>query len=385
MPRPNLRTIAVLFCVVSPGTAFAEAPSVSGSATIFTGAKIAGDGNSDPQLGGRLDVSIAAPINDRITINLHPEFVFGNNVNDIGDGSVLPLNTALMFPSNGGEDFDLSMHATVKIGESASLNIGKINLFDLVAKTPIVGGGGLDGFQNIALAAPPSGLVPPSLLGAMLSIPTKSAVFGLWVYDPANQTNKTGFEDPFGSGTSFLASAMVPVTIGGKPGYQNFKASVNTKTGFDLNDLPELVLPPETRVTGTNKGAWNVTYAFQQFLWMNPTAKGRGWGVFGQVGLSDGNPTPLDWSMHLGVGGQPWLSRPDDRFGFAYFRQSFSNLIIDAAAPIARIRDEQGLEAFYTVQIGKPFRLTADVQVIDGAVPDRRTAVVSSLRLKAGF
>lgn len=378
-------TIAALFCAMLPGLAWGATPTVTGSSTVFAGAQIAGDGDNDPQVGGRLDVYITAPINDRITVYAHPEFVYGNNVNNVGDGSVLPVNTALMFPSNGGEDFDLSLYANVKIGEAASLSFGKINLLDLVAKTPIVGGGGLEGFQNIALAAPPSGLVPPSLLGAMLTIPTRSATFGLWAYDPASQTNKSGFERPFATGVSFLGSVMIPVTIGGQPGYQNFKISTNTKTGVDLNDLPQFLLPPGSQVTGTQRGAWNATYSFQQYLWQNPAAKGRGWGLFGQVGLSDGNPTPLDWSMQIGVGGQPWLSRPDDRFGLAYFRQSFSNVLVNAAHPLLRIEDEQGLEAFYTFQIGKPVRLTADVQVIDSATPNKSTAVIPSLRFQASF
>jgi porin len=359
--------------------------AISGAFTQFLGAAVAGDGSDDLRYGGRVDLYVSVPVSDTFSVSLHPEFIYGKNVNNVGDGSILPLNTSMLLPSNGGEDFDLSVSMTQKIGSKASLTFGKINLLDLVAKTPIIGGGGLDGFQNIALAAPPSGLVPPSLLGAMLSVPTKSGIFGLWVYDPANQTNKTGFESPFSTGVTFLASATFPVKVGGKTGYQNFKIATNTKTGTDLRDIPELLLPPVTTLIGQRKGAWNVNYSFQQYIWENPNAKGKGWGVFGQLGVSDGNPTPLDWSGLIGIGGNLWESRPDDRFGVAYFRQSFSNVLAQAVSPVFALSDEQGVEAYYTAQIGKQFRLTADVQIIDPAGATRPTALVFGLRAKAGF
>lgn len=398
---PMTSAIAFVFAVTAlPNSALAEeaaitAPeprekalpdvAITGSLTQFIGAAISGDGSDDLRYGGRVDLYVTVPVSDRFSINLHPEFMYGKNVNDIGDGSALPLNTAMTFPSNGGEDFDLSVSMTQKIGARASVTFGKINVLDLVAKTPIIGGGGLDGFQSIAFSAPPSGLVPPSLLGAMLSVPTKSGIFGFWVYDPANQSNKTGFEHPFSKGVSFLGSATFPVKIGGKTGYQNFKIAVNTKTGTDLRDIPELLLPPGTTVIGQRKGGWNMNYSFQQFIWENPNAKSKGWGIFGQIGLSDGNPTPLDWMGIIGIAGNPWEKRPDDRFGIGYFRQSFSNALAQAVAPAFLLNDEQGVEAYYTAQIGKVFRLTADVQVIDPSTSTKSTAVIFGLRAKASF
>ena len=133
------------------------------------------------------------------------------------------------------------------------------------------------------------------------------------------------------------------------------------------------------------KGGWNFTYSFQQYLWMNPDVPGSGWGVFGQIGKSDGNPTPLDWSGFIGLTGNPLSTRPQDRFGVAYFRQSFSNVLARSLSPVIRLRDEQGLEAFYTAALGKPFRLTGNVQVIRPALSQRSTAVVLGLRVKAGL
>jgi porin len=383
MRLPLLTLVAALF--ITGGAAAAPQPTITGAFTNFAGIDVAGAGNNVLRLGGRLDLYGALPLGDRVTLNVHPEVVYGQNVNSNSDGSILPLNTALLLPSNGGEDFDLSANATIKLGEKSTLMLGKINLLDLVARTPIIGGGGLEGFQNILLAAPPSGLVPPSLIGGILTVPTSVGSFGFWVFDPANQTNKTGFESPFSTGVTFLASATIPVTIGGRQGYQNLKGSANTKTGFDLNDLPTLLLPPGTILPGQKRGAWNVTYSFQQYLWQSATPGGPGWGVFGQFSVSDGNPTPLDLSGFIGLSGNPWPRRPGDKFGFAYFRQSFSNVLVDALAPVLDVSAEQGVEAFYTIPVGKAFRLTADVQIIDPAGTTKATAVVVGARLKAGF
>ncbi len=369
-----------------PPAARSEPPViVTGALTNFAGASVSGDGSDNARIGGRIDVYATAPITDRFSITLHPEFVYGKSTNSIGGNTILPVNTALFFPSDGEEDFDLSISATQKIGKASSVTFGKINLLDLAAKTPIIGGGGLEGFQNIALAAPPSGLVPPSLLGAIISIPTKSAIFSFWIYDPVGTTNKTGLKDPFGSGVAGLISATFPVKIGGKSGYQNIKFSANTKTGFNLDDVPELALPPGTTTLSQKKGAWNITYSFQQFLWQNPDVPGAGWGVFGQIGRSDGNPTPLDWSGLIGIAGNPFVSRPADKIGVAYFRQSFSDVLEDALSPLIELTDEQGIELFYTAQLGKTFRLTGDVQVVDPATGGKSTALVLGLRLKAGF
>lgn len=352
--------------------------------TQFLGIGVAGDGDKDPRYGGRLDVIIDVPITKSLSINIHPEFIYGKNVNNIGDGTILPTNTAMMFPENGKVGFDLSLYLKLKIGPAASVSVGKFNIMDLVEQTPIVGGGGLEGFQNIAFAAPPDGLVPPSLFGAMLTVPTKKAIFSLWVFDPEDATQKTGFEDPFSKGVSVLGSVAFPVTIGGKPGLQSIKAVYSTKSGIDLTERPQFTFP-EGFVFDRKDSRWSLGYAFQQFLWMNPDAPGAGWGVFGQLTVSDGNPTPVDWSGLIGIAGNPVRSRPKDKAGIGYFRQSFSGPLTNAIRPFLDLGDEQGIEAFYTAQVGKVLRFTGNVQVVDPGDESKSTAVIFGLRARTSF
>ena len=45
-----------------------------------------------------------------------------------------------------------------------------------------------------------SGIVPPMIFGGIASVQTDPAKFTLMIYDPTDQTQQTGFEDPFGDG-----------------------------------------------------------------------------------------------------------------------------------------------------------------------------------------
>src|SRR3546814_9038677 len=64
------------------------------------------------------------------------------------------------------------------------------------------------------MALPPSAIIPESITGALLSVPTKGALYRLWVFDPDIQSERTGFETAFRSGvrseehTSELQSLM---------------------------------------------------------------------------------------------------------------------------------------------------------------------------------
>jgi porin len=370
----------------TPPAPSAPAPvNLDADFTQFLGLGIDGDGDNDPRYGGRLDLFVTAPITERLTFAAHPEFIYGENINEIGDGSLLPVNTAMAFPEDGKEGFDLSVSLIQRIGERATLSVGKFNLLDRVSRTPILGGGGREGFMNINLAAPPSGLVPPSFIGAILSVPTKRAIFGLWVFDPQSTVQETGFEDPFGSGVNILGSVAVPIRIGGRPGLQNFRVVYSTEEGVDLRDLPMLILPPGTGNIRTRHARWNIAYSFQQFLWTNPDSPRHGWGLFGQVSVSDGNPTPVSWSALLGVAGNLWRSRPKDSFGIAYFHQSFSDPLQNSVAPFFDLGDEAGLEAYYTGQVGKLLRLTGDLQVINPGNESKPTAVLLQIRARLNF
>jgi porin len=345
--------------------------------TEFYQGLVEGKGNHGWEFGGKTDI-IANFDGGRmglwpgLYVNIHAEFINGSNVLEQGDGSILPVNTALAFPTLGGYDEDLSVVVTQAFSESTTLSVGKFNMLDAASKTPLLGGGGLTTFMNVALAAPVSGVTPPYIVGAILSHKTEPASYTLMVYDPRNAQDWDVVSDPFSEGVTTSLSVTVPVSPGGLRGYQNFRGVYSTASGTDFEDIPDLLLPPQARDIDQLDGYWFGSYSFQQYLVQDPNDPRRGWGVFGQIAVSDGNPNPIGWSALIGLGGTGLLaSRPDDSFGIAYFYDGFSEDLKDGLGAVGfDLGDESGVEAFYNIAATPWLNLTADVQAIEPGAGD---------------
>lgn len=354
--------------------------------TEFYQSLVGGEGDKDWEFGGKTDVigtfdGHKLGLWPGLYITAHAEFVNGENVLFQGDGSVLPVNTALAFPTLGGYDYDLSLVITQTFSESTTLSVGKFNMLDAAAKTPLLGGGGLTTFFNTGLAAPISGVTPPYILGGILSHKTEPAIFTLMVYDPRNAQDSDVLEHPFEDGVTTSLSVTVPVTIDGKPGFHGVRGVYSTLNGSDFRDIPDLILPGGTQELGTIDGYWFASYSFQQYLVVDDQDPQRGWGLFGQLAVSDGNPNPFGWSGFIGVGGSSLLSgRPDDTFGISYFYYGFSEDLKDSLDDVSYdLGDESGIEAFYNLAVTPWLNVTADGQVIWPADGDE-TAYFLGLR-----
>jgi porin len=354
--------------------------------TEFYQGLVGGEGDKDWEFGGKTDVigtfdGHKLGLWPGLYITAHAEFVNGDNVLFQGDGSVLPVNTALAFPTLGGYDYDLSLVITQAFSESTTLSVGKFNMLDAAAKTPLLGGGGLTTFFNTGLAAPISGVTPPYILGGILSHKTEPAIFTLMVYDPRSAQNSDVLEHPFEDGVTTSLSVTVPVTIGGKLGFQGIRGVYSTLSGTDFRDIPDLILPGGTQELGTIDGYWFASYSFQQYLVVDDQDPQRGWGLFGQLAVSDGNPNPFGWSGFIGIGGSSLLtSRPDDTFGISYFYYGFSEDLKDSLDDVSYdLGDESGIEAFYNLAVTPWLNVTADGQVIWPADGDE-TAYFLGLR-----
>lgn len=352
----------------------------------FTDIPVAGDADNVLRYGGKLDAYFdvkgsAFGMDDSLSLHIHPEFKYGESAN--GTLGLLPGNTQLFYPGDG-DVFDLSLNLTKHWKSGASLTVGKMNILDLAEKLPVEGGGGHDGFMNLAMALPPSAIVPGSIIGAQLTVPTQKALYRLWVFDPEAQSKKTGFESPFDKGVAFLTSVTVPVKLGGKQGYYALKVAGSTRSVVAAEALPAALVPGPGSPFGHRKGELSVVLAGYQFIQQYADHPGKGWGVFGQVYMSNGDPTFLDKSGFIGVSGNPHF-RPQDRFGLAWFRYSITNGLVDALSGRLALEDEEGVEAFYTVGLNPHLQLTADVQVVDSAVAARSTGVITALRLTARY
>ena len=345
-------------------------------------------GSADPILryGGRADAYIdvkgsAFGLDDSWTLTVRPEYTWGETSN--GTIGLIPNNSSLFRGETAGE-FDVSVNVTKRWKSGASLTVGKVNVLDLGAQLPVVGSDGHYGFQNLGFALPPSAIIPNTLTGALLTVPTKDALFRLWVFDPDSQYERTGFETAFESGVGFLGSVTVPVKIGGKPGYYALKLSGSTRDDISSSNLPAVLIPSPGSGFGTQQGEFAAVLAAYQFVDTYADHPGKGWGFFAQVYASMGDPTFLDKSGFFGVSGNP-KARPQDRFGAGYFRYSLTDALVAALANRVPLEDEEGVELFYTVGFDEKFELTANAQVIDSAVAVRETGVLLGMRITSRF
>ena len=351
----------------------------------------AGDGDHDFEYGGKADLMLNADLSklgfwNGFSLTVHAEYNYGESINGAG-GTLVPPNTALVFPGMEGSDaFDLSsVYFTQHFSKSVSLLFGKINMMDIAARTPFKGGAGIDAFWNLTFVAPPSGLVPPYLFGALMSVRTEPATIGLWVYDPVSVVNKTGFEEPFANGVTIRGSVDFPVTIGGLSGHQGFVALYSTEDGTDLEDIGDTFLPPFPPADIKDSGYY-FAYTFDQYLYRASENSKEGFGLFGQFGISDGNPTRLYWSALVGIGGTGLIipGRSRDNWGIGYYYDTPSPDLKKSLSPLQTIRDEQGVEIFYNFAVTPGITVGVDLQVINPSLGED-TVIIPGLRWVTRF
>jgi porin len=364
------------------------------SLTHFLQSAVAGDGDPEWKSGGKIDATLGIDgarvgLWNGFSISIHQEIAYGEDVNEQGDGSLLPVNVALGFPRLGGQDAETAIVFTQKVNDQITVSAGKFNMLDAAARTPLLGGGGTNTFTHVGLAAPISGVTPPYLLGAMGTLKLSDVIATLMVYDPRNAQDANIISEPFQDGVTTSLSLTFPVTLVGHPGFQGIRGVYSTQRGLDLNDIPQLALPPQSEtVLGQKSRYWYAAYSFQQYLFQDSSNPAKGWGVFGQFAISDGNPNTVGSSVFVGVGGDsPVAGRLDDRWGVGYFRYNRSSKLLDGlqSLGISNLRDEQGVEAYYNVAVYDELRVTATVDYISPGNSDKNDSLFLGIRAQLKF
>jgi porin len=359
--------------------------------TQFCQGMIHGDGDHDFKNGGKFDVMCNADLHKLglwkgLSLTVHGEWNFGQSANGSG-GTMIPVNTPLLFPGiDPADTIDLSsVYFQQKFGNSAVLVLGKINMLDLCINKPFMGGAGYDTFWNIAFAAPPTGTVPPYLFGALLTVPTKSATYGLWIYDPNSVVNLSGLEAPFKDGVTIRGIVEFPVTIAGLKGHQGFSATFSNKPGNDMESLGDIFLPsPGIGKVAIKNSRYHFCYNFDQCLFQSKENPREGIGLFGQAGISDGNPNKLDWEALVGIGGTGLIpGRSHDQYGIGYYYYSVSDVLKDSLRH-DNIRDEQGVEIFYNAALTPWLSVGPDLQIIEPSL-NKEQAVFYGFRTVIKF
>jgi porin len=364
------------------------------SETQFYQGVVSGGREQEFEYGGKVDYYLNIEggklgLNPGLFVNFHGETRYGNAVNNL-DGALTPSNIAMAFPLP--DEFITALTGvsiTQALSEEFAVFGGKINTLD---QYPIrySGGGGLGGFMNTSLVFNPiaARTVPYSAAGAGFAIlRDKAPVFTFTVFDPEERAT-TGLNNLFDDGVLLVPDFVLRTNFYDRPGILNFGGTYSSRsyTSVDraayLNDIPGLIagaFPQET-------GSWSVYSALYQSLWVDPDDSQRNWGVFGQFGISDGNPNPIRYVVNGGLGGRSMLPcRQLDTFGVGMFYLGLSSEFKNLANPFAPQDDEYGFEAFYNYAFTPWCRLTGDLQVVTPSTVSIDTAIVTGMRLQLLF
>jgi porin len=364
---------------------------IGGTVTSFYHGHTIGSGDKTWRHGARGDLKVVFDSEKMglwpgTTIVVHQEWIWGRDVLKTGAGLLLPVNVAMGFPRLGGDNQNTSINVTQKFGDMFSVSFGKFNMLDLASGVPILGGGGLDTFTHLGLAAPASGVTPPYIYGGMATLRTPYVIFTGMLYDPRSAQDPEVIRRPFTDGRTLSLSATVPTKFFGLPGFYGVRVASSNAKGLDLARIPELTLPGVTQARLQKQGYRYVSFSAQQFLWVNPEGPGQGVGVFGEVAVSDGNPNPLKGHLIGGISGTGVFDRPLDRWGVGYFRYVLSKEAKDSLIQVGqRRRDEWGMEAYYNLAVTPWLRVTGTVTYIRPTEPDKKNATFAGVRTQVRF
>jgi porin len=311
-------------------------------------------------------------------LNMEAEGNWASSVNQ-NTGALMPVNTSQTLPLPG-QNFDLiALNFTQFLSPYAGLTIGKYATITSTSgdMNEFAHGKGDTQFMNMALNFNPLIVftVPYSALGTgVIVLPTKDpgeAIVNLLVLSANGQPNTSGFNDLNGNDIVVVGEGRVRTNFFGLTGHQDFGTSFSNKkfTSIDQRLDRDVI---ENGALRAEKGSWNIWYNFDQYLYEPKKGVDRGVGVFGRLGVSDGNPNFMKFFGSFGVGGKGMFeSRPFDQFGLGYYYININSPTVQGLLQTRDfLRNEYGFEAFYNVALTRWALLTPDIQVVRGAQRD---------------
>jgi len=322
-------------------------------------------------------------------VTLHGESRYGESVNLL-TGALMPANMMLMVPQPTGSISALSgVKFTQFLSESMLVYAGKINTFDDF-KQPLTGAGTLNGFQNTALMFNPvyARTVPYSTFGAGFAyLRHHEPLFAAAVFDTNTTPTVSGFDTFFDNGATVFAQLNLPTNFFCLPGHQGMTGTYSSGTytaltrSAYLDPIEGLVIEPAAET-----GSWCLTYNFDQAFYVSPDDPRRRWGVFGNLGIADDNPSPIRWFASVGISGaSPIRGRKADSFGVGYFYLGVSDTLKSLAPILLPLQDEQGVELYYNVAVTPWCQVTPDLQVIAPFRDGVDASLLFGLRVKIDF
>jgi porin len=300
-------------------------------------------------------------------------------------GALATANTNQIFPVAIGSSVALpALNFTQFLAPYFGMTFGK---FAVITSTSgdmneFAHGKGDTQFLNLAFNVNPTLLVtmPYSPLGAgMIVLPTKNpneAIVSFMVAQATAEATTSGFGNLSSDDLTFAGEGRVRTGFFGLTGHQLVGGAYSNKTFTSIDQ--RVSFPLQGQKLAPKDGSWVVYCNFDQYFYEAEKGSGRGVGLFGRFGASDGNPNFMEYFYSAGVGGKGFFSsRADDQFGLGYY-------YVDVQSPTLQgplrtrsfLRDEWGFEAFYNAALTPWLLLTPDIQIIGPTQKQRALGLV---------
>ena len=327
-------------------------------------------------------------------LELHGESYGGDNINSF-TGALLPANFDMAMPGVAGTGTYLThVILTQFLSERFALTAGKIDT-SLGDANAYAHGVGDQMFMNAAFNLNPvTYLTSPysTLGGGVIYLFGPESIFSAMIYDGDGTINTAGFDTIDDGRTTIGTSLQLETDFFDKKGHQYFGFIYGFGDGeYNAQGVdPRLDLPPSVLAAqgvadeiDTEDSTWSFFYNFDQQLYSNPNNPGQDIGVFARFGIADEDTSVIRTFWSIGLGGTGLIpGRNADRFGIGYYYMDFNDERIELILPED---SEQGFEVFYNMAVTPWFKLTADLQVLDGGLAESDTAVVCALRGRIVF
>jgi len=311
-------------------------------------------------------------------LNLELEGYWASSVN-ANTGALMAVNNNQLFPLPPGDIFAVpAWNFTQFLSHYAGISIGKLDTTS-GDMNEFAHGKGDTQFMNTALNFNAVALftVPYSTLGiAAIVLPTKDpkeAILNFSVIQTNGFPNVSGFGDLNGNKLTFGGEGRVRTDFFGLTGHQLFGATFSNQRFTSIDQNVRVII--ENRSLKPEKGSWNIHYNFDQYLYEPKKGADRGVGIFGRLGVSDGNPNFMKFYSSFGIGGKGVFDgRPHDQFGWGFYYINVNNPTVQGLVQTTSIlRDEYGFEWYYNFALTPWAFLTPDLQVVRGAQKNKVT------------
>ena len=271
-------------------------------------------------------------------------------------GAVVPVNFDAMVPEPKGKTFELTewWYSHQFAGGKIEPLIGMYDIgrfFDLVPFSSPYPYRFLNAhmfFDSVLLP-----YAPYNILGGVLLVrPAEWLTITTGIGDPESSAADVNWFDE--GDFNLLHEWRFMLKPFGKPGWFNLGVAYTSQNQATIKQDPST---PETETKGDD---WAYYGSFNQWLYQDPHDPHKAVGLFGRIGITNGDINLIKRHYSLGISLDGMIpSRPKDVFGIVGWYNKFSGDLSDTLDDTS-----EGIEAYYRFQVTPWLQVSPDIQYL---------------------